>query len=495
MKNTLSRDQIKTLNPSINIRTLTHAKFLLFQFWLVLQDFILIYLAFQAAYCIRFLTDTSFFHISLIPQISRYRDFMFIAIPLWVLIFAGTGLYSSRNLLGGTREYSLLLNATTLGMASIISIGFLLPDELLLARGWVILAWVLSFLFTVMGRFIARRFVYLLRKKGHFQTPALLVGANQEGQLLVEQFQSWPTSGIRLVGYVNDQPDLAMNKQLGWLGSLQDLDQIVEKYGVFDIILTSSALTQEQVLALFRKFGISKDINLRMSSGLYEIITTGMQVTQEGQVPLLNINKVRMTGADMALKLLMDYAIAIPATIVLLPVFAIVALVIKFDSPGPIIYRRRVMGVNGKQFDAFKFRTMLVNSDDILSSHPEWLEEYKENYKLKNDPRVTRVGKFLRKLSIDELPQLFNVLRNEMSVIGPRMICPEELNKYEQWDINLLTVKPGITGMWQVRGRSDVGYEERVTLDMFYIRNWTAWLDLKLLLQTIPAVLSKRGAY
>ena len=153
------------------------------------------------------------------------------------------------------------------------------------------------------------------------------------------------------------------------------------------------------------------------------------------------------------------------------------------------------MGVNGKQFDAFKFRTMLVNSDDILSSHPEWLEEYQENYKLKNDPRVTRVGKFLRKLSIDELPQLFNVLRNEMSVIGPRMICPEELNKYEQWDINLLTVKPGITGMWQVRGRSDVGYEERVTLDMFYIRNWTAWLDLKLLLQTIPAVLSKRGAY
>ncbi len=153
------------------------------------------------------------------------------------------------------------------------------------------------------------------------------------------------------------------------------------------------------------------------------------------------------------------------------------------------------MGVNGKQFDAFKFRTMLVNSDDILSSHPEWLEEYQENYKLKNDPRVTRVGKFLRKFSIDELPQLFNVLRNEMSVIGPRMICPEELNKYEQWDINLLTVKPGITGMWQVRGRSDVGYEERVTLDMFYIRNWTAWLDLKLLLQTIPAVLSKRGAY
>ena len=276
-------------------------------------------------------------------------------------------------------------------MASIISIGFLLPDELLLARGWVILAWLLSFLFTAIGRFISRRFVYLLRKKGHFQTPALLVGANQEGKLLVEQFQGWPTSGIRLVGYVNDQPDTAMNKQLGWLGTLQDLDKIVEKYGVFDIVLTSSALTQEQVLALFRKFGISKDINLRMSSGLYEIITTGMQVTQEGQVPLLNINKVRMTGADMALKLHHGLCNCDPGYHCPPSRFPGRGAGNKFHSPGPIIYRRRVMGVNGKQFDAFKFRTMLVNSDDILSSHPEWLEEYQENYKLKNDPRVTRV--------------------------------------------------------------------------------------------------------
>ncbi len=153
------------------------------------------------------------------------------------------------------------------------------------------------------------------------------------------------------------------------------------------------------------------------------------------------------------------------------------------------------MGVNGKEFYAYKFRTMRIDGDKILAAHPELMEEYKRSFKIKDDPRVTRLGKILRKASIDELPQIFNVLKNEMSLVGPRMICPEELEKYNQWDMNLLTVKPGITGLWQVRGRSDVSYEERVRFDMFYIRNWTFWLDVQILFQTIPAALSRRGAY
>jgi lipopolysaccharide/colanic/teichoic acid biosynthesis glycosyltransferase len=135
------------------------------------------------------------------------------------------------------------------------------------------------------------------------------------------------------------------------------------------------------------------------------------------------------------------------------------------------------------------------HSDEILASNPELMREYQENFKIKVDPRVTRVGKFLRKTSLDEIPQLFNVLRNEMSLVGPRMITPQELEKYDQWDINLLTVKPGITGLWQVRGRSEILYGDRVRLDMYYIRNWSFWLDLQIMVQTIPAVLSKRGAF
>jgi lipopolysaccharide/colanic/teichoic acid biosynthesis glycosyltransferase len=153
------------------------------------------------------------------------------------------------------------------------------------------------------------------------------------------------------------------------------------------------------------------------------------------------------------------------------------------------------MGVNGRQFDAYKFRTMYVNGDEILEVHPDLKAELALNHKLKDDPRITRVGQILRKYSLDELPQLLNVLKRDMSLVGPRMISPAEMDKYNQWGINLLTVKPGITGLWQVSGRSDVSYEERVRLDMYYIRNWTIWLDAQLLLETFPAVWNGRGAY
>jgi len=138
---------------------------------------------------------------------------------------------------------------------------------------------------------------------------------------------------------------------------------------------------------------------------------------------------------------------------------------------------------------------MQVNGDQLLETHPLLKKELAENHKLKEDPRVTKVGKFLRKTSLDELPQLFNVIRREMSLVGPRMISPEETEKYTKWELNLMTVRPGITGLWQVSGRSDVSYSERVRLDMYYIRNWSIWFDLQLLIQTLPAVLKRRGAY
>lgn len=494
MKNTLSGRLIGSIDPPIQLRNIVKIEYFLYQISLVFGDLLLTYLAFQAAYQVRFFSGLPFMTTG-IPQTPFYNQLMFLAIPVWVTIFALMGLYSDRNLLGGFREYSLLLNATTLGMFLFIALGFLLPDDLILARGWVLLAWFFTFLFTAAGRFIFRRFVYALRTRGHFQVPALLVGINHEGMLLTEQFQTNPTSGMRLMGYLSDYPEKMLDGKTRWMGKLSDLDTLVEKYEFGELILTSSALSQEQILSIFRKYGMMKDMNLRMSSGLYEIVTTGIEVKEFGLVPLVTINKERMTGTDNVLKQLVDYAIAIPLAIFLLPIFAVVALLVKLDSPGPIIHRRRVMGVNGRQFDAFKFRTMHVNGDEILKNHPELHAEYEANFKIKNDPRVTRIGSFLRKYSIDELPQIFNVLRNEMSVVGPRMITPEELSKYHQWDINLLTVKPGITGMWQVRGRSDVSYEERVRLDMFYIRNWTTWLDIQLLVQTIPAVITKRGAY
>jgi len=195
------------------------------------------------------------------------------------------------------------------------------------------------------------------------------------------------------------------------------------------------------------------------------------------------------------LKALLDYAIVIPTLLLTWPLFLILAIAVKLDSPGPIIHRRRVLGRDGRIFYAFKFRTMYVNGDEILNQYPKLKAELNKNYKLKCDPRVTRVGSLLRKFSLDELPQLFNVLAQDMSVIGPRIIAPDEVVKYRQYGEKLLTVMPGLTGLWQVSGRSDTSYDERVTLDMEYIDNWSVWLDIKILFKTIPAVMKGDGAY
>lgn len=203
----------------------------------------------------------------------------------------------------------------------------------------------------------------------------------------------------------------------------------------------------------------------------------------------------RATRYNHVAKLVLDYAITLPSLLLLAPLFILLAVLVKLDSPGPIFHRRRVLGQNSRVFNAFKFRTMYVNGDEILARYPKLRQELNKNYKLKCDPRVTRVGKLLRKFSLDELPQLLNVLTRDMSVIGPRIIAPGEINKYGPYAPMLMRVMPGLTGLWQVSGRSNTTYDERVALDMQYITKWSVWLDIKILLRTIPVVLKGDGAY
>ncbi len=205
--------------------------------------------------------------------------------------------------------------------------------------------------------------------------------------------------------------------------------------------------------------------------------------------------KPQSTFLKKALKSLVDYMLVIPGLFLISPLLLFIAVLVKLDSPGPIIHRRKVLGLNGRVFHAYKFRTMFINGDEILAQYPKLRAELDQNYKLKCDPRVTRVGNLLRKFSLDELPQLFNIVQQDMSLVGPRIITPVEIKKYGQWGDTLMSVMPGLTGLWQVSGRSDTTYDERVRLDMEYIHNWSVLMDLRIILQTIPAVLKGDGAY
>lgn len=474
-----------------------HMQWAIYKFALVISDVIMTGLAFRLAYFFRFEVPFAFFDENALISVEHYRTLVTLASFLWILIFWINGLYHKQNLLGGTREYDKIFRSSTIGFLIIVIAGFLQPD-LLIARGWLLMAWGFTFVFVSFGRFLLRRLVYFSRRHGFFLTPAVIVGANQEGRWLAEQLLSWQTSGLHLVGFVDKKEPVTtpLFHNLVCLGSVDQLGEIITRYNIGEVILASSAIsTRDYLTDIFKRYGVSDSVNIRMSSGLYEVITTGLTVNEFAYVPLVYVNKVRLTGSDNFSKLVLDYVITITSLILISPLLLAIALLIKFSSPGPIIHKRRVMGINGKQFNALKFRTMVVNGDEVIARYPELKEELAKNHKLKDDPRVTKVGAVLRKFSLDELPQLFNVLKRDMSLVGPRMISPEEVAMYKQFDMNLLTVHPGITGLWQVSGRSDISYDERVRLDMYYIRNWSIWLDLQLLFQTIPAVLKGRGAY
>ena len=202
---------------------------------------------------------------------------------------------------------------------------------------------------------------------------------------------------------------------------------------------------------------------------------------------------------NRTVKRIIDLVISITGMIAVIPLMILLALCVYIDDPGPVFFAHQRIGQGGKSFPCFKYRTMCVSAEnklkEYLSHNQEAKAEWEENFKLRNDPRITRVGKILRRTSLDELPQLFNVLRGEMSLVGPRPIVEEEIPKYGEYFAEFCRVLPGITGVWQVNGRSDTTYEERVAMDVWYVRNWSVWLDVKCLVKTITATIGQEGAY
>jgi exopolysaccharide biosynthesis polyprenyl glycosylphosphotransferase len=460
---------------------------------LLFADASAIALSFALAYAVRFWFGRDMFDEGSIKPLF-YAAVMAVLVPGYLALFHLHGLYDRANLFGGTAEYAHVFNAVTTGLVLVLFINFVQP-AFVVARAWLLLAWALMVVVGIAGRFALRRLVYWQRHHGRFMDRTLIVGANPEGLAVAEQLGQARSSGAQVVGFVDDYlpPGSQPLAGIEVLGGSASFAALVAMQEIDTVVIANTAITRERLLGIYSALEALKDVEVRMASGLFELLTTGVRVREEGFVPLVVLNKTRITGPHLICKVMLDYAVALGALLALSPFFLAIALLIRRDSPGPILYRRRVIGQGRREFDAFKFRTMRPEGDRLLSE--EQLRELEAHGKLKDDPRVTRVGQFLRRYSLDELPQLFNVLRGEMSLIGPRMITMGELAKFGKWQHNLTTVKPGLTGLWQISGRSDLSYEDRVRLDMQYIRNHSIWLDIQILFQTIPALLSGRGAY
>jgi exopolysaccharide biosynthesis polyprenyl glycosylphosphotransferase len=405
------------------------------------------------------------------------------------------GLYDRHSRLAGIAESAKVFHASTTATMFVVVATFVFP-AFVVARAWLLSLWLLSFAFVAVNRLLARRLVYACRRRGYLVTLAAIVGTNQEATSLARFLSEWDSSGIHVVGFIATESNGTIGPlSRPALGSTREIRSIVETHGVEDLIVAVTGVSREELLALGEKVD-SLPVRLRISSGLYELFTTRVTVQTLGTVPMMTVHKNRLGRGESVIKTILDVVLSTCALVLLLPVLVVIAVMIKCESRGPVIHRRRVLGSSGKQFDAFKFRTMYVNGDSLLDGRPEIREELRENHKSKNDPRVTRVGRWLRRFSLDEVPQLLNVIAGQMSLVGPRMITAAEVEKYGRQRLNLLAVKPGITGLWQVSGRSDLSYEERVRVDMYYVRNYSVWLDLQILfVETMPAVLKGRGAY
>ncbi|MFN3698979.1 MAG: sugar transferase, partial [Dictyoglomus sp.] len=246
-----------------------------------------------------------------------------------------------------------------------------------------------------------------------------------------------------------------------------------------------------KLISLKRKRGIS----IKIIPESYLLFSKRLSFDQISGIPIVEVELSALEGLQGYLKEIIDILLGTLGLIVFSPLFLIISILIKLDSKGPVFYKHLRVGRHGRPFYLWKFRTMYKDADKILDRYPELKREFEKEFKLKNDPRITKIGRFLRKFSLDEIPQIFNILKGEMSIVGPRPVTFKELEKYGSYADEILRVKPGLTGLWQVSGRSDVDYSQRVKFDLYYIQNWSVLLDIKIILKTIPSVLFGKGAY
>ena len=318
----------------------------------------------------------------------------------------------------------------------------------------------------------------------------IIVGAGPVGQLVRRKIHAHPEYGLDLVGFVDDREHELR------LGSVNELTRLVDEREIDWVVIADSDAPYDETLALLR--GVRRpDVHLSIVPTYFELFASNATIEDIEGMPVVSLPPLRLSRTVRALKRGVDIVASGLGLLVLSPLLVGCAIAIKLDSKGPVFFRQRRHGRGGTEFRIFKFRTMVQDAEAqrfALAAQND-MEGGGPLFKLHEDPRVTRVGRFLRKSSIDELPQLINVLKGEMSLVGPRPFVVHESEQITGWAGRRLETTPGITGLWQVLGRNDIPFEEMVKLDYIYVTNWSLWWDIKILCQTIPVVLARRGAY
>lgn len=467
---------------------------LFFGAMLVPLDFLALLAAGAAAYFLR-TSETAqrirpaIFEVDL--PLVEYMQLVAIVAAAIIIIFSIQGLYTMRVTRRVLEEFTRIISGISLGITLVIVYTFL-SAELFQSRFIVLAAYMFSVVFVSIGRYAIKRVQTGLLRRGVGIHRVVLAGNGRFTDELAEIFQRRPNLGFRVVGTV---------PAISW----EQLEHIHRQPGIDEIIQTNPTLTDKDNLLLL-DFCEQYKIDYKYVPNIFEAHAVNVHYRQVGTVPLLELSRTPLDGWGRIAKRVTDGAGALAGLIVLSPVLAVAAVAIKLDTPGPVFYKQVRVGRNMLPFEIIKFRSMFLEycvgrgyggrrAEKKYQELKQGLNERKGPlFKMKRDPRITRMGRLIRRWRVDELPQLFNVLRGDMSLFGPRPHLPEEVKKYDKHHRKLFTIKPGMSGMAQVAGNAGLPFDEEAKLDIAYIENWSLWLDLVLLIKTIRVLFSDKNA-
>ncbi len=465
----------------------------IFAILLVGMDYMAILFAVGTAYFLRanvLLLDRQVFNVS--------NVYLFIVIPFAFMFFLHFDRQSIRKLYFW-QQAERLFKASVYAMLLVLVISYFSGSAQDISRVFMLLVWIFSFIYLAVGRYILKRVVTVV---GALQVPTIIIGAGKTAELLIEAFQQNMGAGYKIVGLIEDDPQpSSILHRYPIIGTFAQAQNVIRYAGVRNILIAAPGLAREELLKLLYSLQPHVD-NITIVPDLFGVPVGGMELETlfNEKTVLLKVKNNLATIRNRILKYMLDCFLGGIVFIGVLPILLIIVILIKLDSPGDVFYLSKRLGKDGKEFVCYKFRTMYNNSEDILQhylkNNADAEKEWQVYAKIRSeDPRVTPMGRWMRKYSLDELPQIFNVLKGDMSLVGPRPYLPSEEQRMEYYKNTILMTMPGITGLWQISGRNDISFDGRLNLDCWYVRNWSMWMDLVILLKTIKVVLAKKGAY